>query len=355
MPHIHTDAYDILFGSGAYNKLLDMGNAPEVSSIFIIVDSNTQRDCLSRLRQNCAWEKPCFEISIRSGERYKTLETCLDVWEKLSNFGADRKSLIINLGGGVVTDLGAFVASTFKRGVRFVNIPTSLLAMVDASVGGKTGVDLGVLKNQIGTFALPELVIIDTTYLRTLPEREMRSGMAEMLKHALIHGRSYWDELEAAFQDTSIHWDTLISKSVAIKHDIVTNDPKENGIRKALNLGHTLGHAIESYCLSHWGDKALTHGEAIAAGMVLELYLSNCIMGLSMSVVDEVKALVQSIYGIPTFDSSAISEIIALLQHDKKNTHGQVNFVLLRAIGEPALDKTVPNKLISAAFDYYHA
>jgi len=261
--------------------------------------------------------------------------------------------LIINLGGGVVTDLGGFVASTFKRGVDFINVPTSLLAMVDASVGGKTGVDLGVLKNLVGVINNPKVVLIDTGFLATLPQVEMRSGLAEMYKHGLIADQTYWDRLSRLHSLSIADLNTLIYDSVIIKNTIVLEDPREQGLRKTLNFGHTLGHAIESYCLDHNEKQTLLHGEAIAIGMILECFISKHLCNLSDDELQKISHVLLTMYDRILFTKNDIEAVISLLKHDKKNDFGRINFVLLDAIGTPKINEQVPNKLIHEAFEYY--
>ena len=260
---------------------------------------------------------------------------------------------MINVGGGVVTDLGGFVASTFKRGMDFINIPTSLLAMVDASVGGKTGVDLGNLKNLIGVINNPQLVLIDTGFLATLPKVEMRSGLAEMYKHGLIASEDYWQQLSDLSAMTTENLNKLIYDSILIKNQVVLKDPTEQSIRKTLNYGHTLGHAIESYCLPHTGLKTLLHGEAIAIGMILESYISTKITGLPQTQFGQINSVLSEMYDPIHFTKNDIDHIIELLKHDKKNANGKVKFVLLERIGKGAIDQEVPNELIFEAFDFY--
>ena len=277
----------------------------------------------------------------------------MDIWSTLSEKGADRSSLLINLGGGVVTDLGGFVASTFKRGIDFINIPTSLLAMVDASIGGKNGVDLEMLKNQIGVVNNPCFVIIDPTFLNTLPKLEITSGFAEMLKHALIDSEDYWEQLQG-FDITNLkNTQNLIWKSIEIKNKIVTQDPKELGARKVLNFGHTLGHAIESYCLESKSRPTLIHGEAVAIGIVLATYISSTLVGFDKNKLVSVSAFILASFKKQTFNKQDIESIIALLKHDKKNKAGAVLFVLLEDFGKTHINKEVPNSLIEEAFDYY--
>lgn len=323
------------------------------SSVFVLVDSNTENLCLPYFLANYPIGETIEVISIESGEENKHLQTCLGVWEALSDLGGDRNSLLINLGGGVVTDLGGFVASTFKRGIDFINIPTTLLSMVDASVGGKTGVDLGVLKNQVGVIVNPQGVVIDPFFLETLPANEYRSGYAEMLKHGLIQDPNYWKKL-ADFK--TINTDEIgefIAHSVGIKQKVVAQDPFEKNLRKMLNFGHTLGHAIESYFLTHKDKITLLHGEAIAIGMVLEAYISKNMFGMPADECDEIKRVFTSIFPKVAFTSKDIDEIEKLLIFDKKNSHGKVRYALLKKIGEPLLDAEVDRRLIREAFTYY--
>jgi 3-dehydroquinate synthase len=292
-------------------------------------------------------------IEIEAGEQHKTIETCVGVWNALSELNADRKSLLLNLGGGVVTDLGGFVASTFKRGIKYINIPTSLLAMVDASVGGKTGVDLGTVKNQIGVINSGDIVVIDTSFLDTLPQNHLKSGLAEMLKHGLIKDQIYFETLTDLSKLTLNDLDDLIYKSVIIKKTIVTEDPNEKGIRKHLNFGHTLGHAIESYFLESEDKSDLLHGEAIAIGMILECYLSAELLKFSKGDLQRITKAINAIYQPVHFENNDYAPIIELLKYDKKNEHGKINFVLLEAIGKPKIDCLVPNHLILEAFEFY--
>ncbi|MGC6430721.1 MAG: 3-dehydroquinate synthase [Jejuia sp.] len=323
------------------------------SKVFVLVDSNTNVHCLPYFLSNFEYDGSIEIIEIEAGEIHKTIDTCVGVWNTLSDLDGDRKSLLINIGGGVVTDLGGFVASTFKRGIAYVNIPTSLLAMVDASVGGKTGVDLGTLKNQIGVISTPDIVLIDTKYLDTLPKEQMRSGLAEMLKHGLISGESYWNKFTNFPELTLDDLDELIYESVLIKKEVVDKDPFENDLRKTLNFGHTLGHAIESYFLSNPKKKDLLHGEAIVIGMILALYISKELSGFPSEKAETIKTLFKKYYGTISFDKDDYQPIIDLLKYDKKNSHGNINFVLLEDIGKTKIDCLVDEDLIYAAFNYY--
>ncbi len=323
------------------------------SGIFLITDENTHKHCLSYFLKKKDFEITPEIIIIPEGEINKNISTSLKVWETLSEKGAGRNSLIINLGGGVVTDLGGFVASTFNRGVPFINIPTSLLAMVDASIGGKNGVDLGNIKNQIGVINLAEMVIIDTEFLNTLPSEHVTSGFAEMLKHGVIHGKGYWERVKNVDFSQKNEFEALIWDSIEIKKEIVAKDPLEKNLRKTLNYGHTLGHAIESYFLENADKKTLLHGEAVAAGIVLETYISMETYGLPKKSLYDISKTIFKYFPKQSFEKKDIEAIINLLVFDKKNRNGQVLFVLLEDIGQCKIDCTVSNKLIYSAFDYY--
>lgn len=352
MKTIQAATYPVHFYDEAYQKLTDFVTSKNYSSIFLLVDDNTLDCCYPRFMQNFATNNSMEVIQIDAGEEFKNLETCVGVWNAMTELGADRKSLLITLGGGVITDLGGFVASTFKRGIDFINIPTTLLSMVDASVGGKTGVDLGVLKNQIGLFANPEMVIVDPEYLHTLSAREIRSGTAEIIKYGLTFNIKLFNEIN---NNKKLDIRELIHESVNIKNNIVLEDPTEKNIRKVLNFGHTIGHAIESYFLDSSEKESLTHGEAIAIGMVCESYLSNVILNMPMEHVTFVKNAILEIYGKIDFTSDDYSSILEYLKHDKKNVNGEVNFVLLNDYENFQLDcRATPNEIIDS-LNYYLA
>lgn len=354
MNSIISNDSQVHFKENGYSKLKNILENNNFSKIVILVDSNTHEYCLPLFLGKTSISSENLEIiELMAGEEHKSIETCTQVWMALSEIGLDRKGLIINLGGGVVTDLGGFVACTFKRGLKYINVPTSLLAMVDASVGGKTGVDLGTLKNQVGVISNGEMVLIDTEFLNTLPQNHMKSGLAEMLKHGLIEDKNYWDKLTNLKELTLMDLDELIYDSVVIKNKIVTIDPKENGVRKALNFGHTLGHAIESYHLESLNRIDLLHGEAIAIGMILECYLSCKLNGFSFENLEMVKSEIIKIFQPVSFQKEDILAIIGLLKHDKKNSHGKVKFTLLKEIGHPVYDCVVEDDLIFESFDYY--
>ena len=343
---------NITFGTEALLRFSKELQAKDYSSLFLLVDTHTQEFCLPGFVSQTGLTD--LEVLVmEAGEEHKTLQTCENLWNQLSERGADRNSALINLGGGVVTDLGGFVACTFKRGIDFYNLPTTLLAMVDASVGGKTGIDLGALKNQIGIIEEPKQVLIDAQWLQTLPQEELRSGFAEMLKHGLISNKDYWEQLKSLPKLEAATLAEFIKPSVAIKKQVVLEDPREKHLRKILNFGHTLGHAIESYYLTHPKKKRLLHGEAIAIGMVMEAYLGVSCCSFSNVAAEEIKKTFAQFYPPVEIDAQDREGILELLRHDKKNKAGRVNFVLLKSIGVPEIDVEVPQELFTQAFEFY--
>lgn len=353
MKPILSTNYYVHFQDKAYRSLEKYIENTSHSKVFILVDSNTKKYCLPILKKEVKNAGSFEIIEIPAGEIYKNLDTCMQIWTTLTELGADRKSILINLGGGVVTDMGGFVASTFKRGIRFINIPTTLLSMVDASVGGKTGVDLGVLKNQIGLFSNPEMVIIDTNYLKTVSEREIRSGLAEIIKYGYTFDKNIWEKIKQLKEINYQVIDDLIYRSVEIKNNVVLIDPKEENIRKSLNFGHTIGHAIESYFLESDDKVALTHGEAVAAGMIIELYFSSQLFDFPMKYTNDLKNFVSQFYGIYDIKESDFSPIIDLMKFDKKNVNGKVNFVLLDQMESCKIDVQVGKGLLIKGLNYY--
>lgn len=306
------------------------------SDIFVLVDNNSRNYCLERL--NSGFVQKEHIITIPEGEHNKSLDSIAQIWHILSAYGARRNSILINIGGGLVTDVGGFAASCFKRGIRCINIPTTLLAQVDASVGGKTGINFDGLKNEIGTFSIPECVIIDNSFLLTLPERQVLSGFAEMLKHALLSDEDHLAEVMQVDLRTLGEQDflALIRKSVAVKAAIVQNDPREKGLRKALNFGHTVGHAIESMAIKK--DLEVYHGDAVAYGMIAELFLSVRKLGFEEKHFEGVRKFIREKYPVyhPVGEAE---ELYELMLHDKKNEHEGVNFTLLRNPGRIEIDQ----------------
>jgi 3-dehydroquinate synthase len=353
MQTITATQYSVYFDLEGYETLAELLTPSRYSKIFILVDENTSQYCLPHLLNNLATEIEIEIIELEVGEIHKNIETCTEVWGALSELGGDRKSVLINLGGGVISDLGGFVACTFKRGIDFINIPTTLLSMVDASIGGKNGVDLGSIKNQIGIIREPKAVIVDTHFLNTLPQNEMRSGLAEMMKHGLIFDKKYWDKFKELKNLNTEDLNQLIHQSIQIKNTIVCEDLTENGIRKSLNFGHTLGHAIESCFLENDAKTTLLHGEAIAVGMILESYISKEKNLLTNEEYQEIKYIINDIFDRIEFTQNDIDKIIELLIFDKKNEFGKVQFALLDGIGKIKINQESDNTLIYKAFEDY--
>lgn len=317
---------------------------PEASEIFILTDENVAPFWLPETEYWLGCEN-AVEIVIKPGEQNKNLQTVQRIWKSLMKHHADRNALLVNLGGGTITDLGGFAASTYKRGIRFVNVPTSLLAMVDAAIGGKTGIDFGGAKNQIGTFAEAEEVLVDPMFLSTLPRREILSGLAEMLKYGFIADAKL---LAANLENYQDH----ILRAGEIKREIVAKDPTEQGLRKILNFGHTLGHAIESHCLTT--ECPLLHGEAVALGMAGALWLSVKQCGLDAKVLQDYEKRVPMLLSEVeiTLSGNDIEPIMAYLVHDKKNYGEKPQFVLLEAVGKPLRDMEVSPVHIKEAVEH---
>ncbi|WP_185851109.1 3-dehydroquinate synthase [Blattabacterium cuenoti] len=345
---------NIFFNEEGY-KILENYLLHKVDSIkntFILVDKNTYQHCLPLLFSYLKILEISNIIKIESGEKEKNIYTCIKIWKNLEELRANRNSLIINLGGGVITDIGGFVASVFKRGIRFINIPTTLLGMVDASVGSKTGVNLEKIKNEIGSFHFPEILIIDHNFLSTLPDREFISGKSEMLKHGLISDENFWVDLKKDLSNKNDNkWKNFIHKSILIKNKIVEKDPFEKGLRKILNFGHTIGHALESYFMD-FKNKKLLHGVAVAMGMVYESWISYKINGLPMKHYEEIKFVLSNLYNIHKISSLEleVEKILSIIEHDKKNDRNKINFSLLRKIGICSYNCHVPNLLIKDCF-----
>ena len=323
-------------------------NANPYTNIQVLVDENTFRYCYPVI-------KPILPkhnlIKIKSGEQQKHLGTCQTIWESLTNHELDRHALMINLGGGVIGDMGGFCAATYKRGIDFIQIPTTLLSQVDASVGGKLGIDFQGLKNHIGVFQIPKTVLIDVEFLNTLSFAEKRSGFAEIIKHCLIMDVDKWNIIRRKdFEEQDFN--DLIAHSVAIKQQIVKADPTEKGLRKILNFGHTLGHAIETYFLGKT-KLHLLHGEAIAAGMICEAFISFKRGMIDQKTLANIEEFIYSVYGKATIKDSDIEEIIALTAQDKKNKGKEIRFSLLEGAGKCTFDISVSKAEMKKALEYY--
>jgi 3-dehydroquinate synthase len=328
-------------------KFIEKGN---YSRFFVLTDENTAKHCLPVIRKQIDKLDNFDIIEINAGEESKNIDFCVGVWKMLIDFSADRQSLLINLGGGVISDLGGFAASTYKRGIDFVHVPTTLLSQVDASVGGKTGIDLDNIKNIIGTFTQPKAVFIEHSFLSTLPKRQVLSGLAEMLKHGLICDASYWNLLKNSdLQQPSAE---LVYKSIEIKNKVVIEDPHEKGIRKSLNFGHTVGHAVETYSLMN--DKnPLTHGEAIAIGMICEAKLSSMKIGLTEAELAEINMIIGGLYPRYEIAVSCYPELYKIMQKDKKNQSGKINCTLLNSIGHCKIDNICTEEELCESLRYY--
>lgn len=334
-----------------FSQLNEFLHEKKFSKIFILVDENTHEYCLPILLGNMETDLGFEILEIEAGEEMKNIQTANQLWEILTEMQADRKALVINLGGGVITDMGGFVASTYKRGIQFINIPTTLLSMCDASIGGKTGIDLMHYKNMVGTFAFPEQIFIFPKFLETLPFKELRSGFAEMLKHGLIADKNHWDQL---IQIRKLEVETVIphiQTSMNIKQNVVDQDFHEQNIRKTLNFGHTIGHAVESLCLQQ--ENPILHGEAVAMGMIAEAhlaYLENLIAEEDSKIIIE---NIQRYYPYLDISDFKDEDITALLLNDKKNTDSKINFSLLSGIGSCLYDHQCSQENILEAISFY--
>jgi 3-dehydroquinate synthase len=318
------------------------------SKIVLLADENTYKYCFPLLGLGLPEEQI---IVIKSGEEQKNLRTCEYIWDKLTNLRLDRKSLLINLGGGVIGDMGGFCAATYKRGISFVQVPTTLLAQVDASVGGKLGIDFHLFKNHIGVFRIPDAVLIDTIFLKTLPNNELRSGFAEVIKHTLIADKSKWDEIRQKSLAQQ-EWQNLVEHSVLIKKKVTEEDPEEKGLRKILNFGHTIGHAIESYFLNI-PHKKLLHGEAIAIGMICEAYISMKNGFISQLELNEIKNYIIAIFGKTEIFEYDSEKILPLTLQDKKNEQDEILGSLLNPIGHSTYNHPLTFKDIMDSIRFY--
>lgn len=351
---IKSQGHNIFIGSHALAELSETLSSDSFAQVklFILVDDNTLNNCLPKLIDKVPLLKSAEVIEVENGESSKSIDVCSQIWSALGELHADRQSVIFNLGGGVVTDLGGFIAGTFKRGIRFFNIPTSLLAQVDASVGSKVGVNLNGLKNEIGLFYTPQEVYIDPAFLDTLPRNHLLSGFAEMVKHALIFDRTYWSLIKAvSFYEMQTLYEAL-NRSIEIKNEIVTSDPYESGRRKILNFGHTVGHALESYSMEGDG-RVLLHGEAIAAGIISEAYISSQITDLSEEELNEITSFIFSLFPKVQLSEMAYHRIIEIMRHDKKNKNDLICMSLINSIGDSNYDFEVPPSLVIESLNYY--
>lgn len=343
---------EVLISDNLERDLAHALNVCAPDKVFVLTDETTKQFCWPKVQQfDCM--HGANVITIPPTDAHKDIATLSNVWEALVEGGGTRRSCLINLGGGMITDLGGFAAATFKRGINFINIPTTLLAMVDAAVGGKTGVNFKGLKNEIGVFCDARFVLLNTLFLDTLDNENTRSGYAEMLKHGLISDESMWAELLNFDLDTP-DWTQLqqmVARSVRVKEGVVAKDPHEQGLRKALNLGHTVGHAFESMAL-HKG-KPVLHGYAVAFGLVCELYLAAFKTHFPTGKMRQTVQFVRRYYGTFPLSCNDYDHLIELMQHDKKNTSGNINFTLLEDIGKPVINQTATTEEIKEALDFF--
>ncbi len=346
-------SHTLYSGAQGWDKLQDIILEYSKSGIYILVDENTNKFCLPDLQHKCCGLENALVIEVPGSESNKTIASIEKIWLQLVDGSAVRNSLMICLGGGVITDIGGFAASTFKRGMNFVHIPTTLLAMVDAALGGKTGVNLNAIKNQVGVFAPPQAVFIFSEFLSTLPTRQILSGYAEMLKHAMIDGETLFGRLIDLSAPEQIINEKDILESAAVKMKIVTEDLDEKGIRKVLNLGHTIGHAVEAYSQKNDPDPLL-HGEAIAIGLVCEAFISMHMLGMPENDLKRLVSQVARFYPHYRLKSKSSEELLTYMTHDKKNASvSKLNFSLIRSIGQPVYDQYPGEKLILESLHFY--
>lgn len=339
----------LLFSSDILQDLPRYLNTKKYSKLGLLMDSQTINHCYPIV--SAALPEHSMH-AFEAGEVHKNLDTCRDIWQWMTDANFDRKTLLLNLGGGVTGDMGGFCASTYKRGIRFVNVPTTLLSQVDASVGGKLGIDFNGFKNHIGVFNQPEGVLISDEFLQTLPEAELRSGYAEVLKHGLIRNENYFYSLKTENWQSQ-QWKDIIAVSVGIKREVVDKDPKEDGLRKILNFGHTIGHAIESHYLDT--PYHLLHGEAIAIGMITEAYLSHKFLRMPATDLDIIQQKLLAVFGKITIADTDFHAIIRRCFQDKKNDGEVLNFSLLKRIGSCDFNIVVGKEAVIESLEYYNS
>ena len=335
------------------DDLSEVLNNTTYDKLFVLTDEHTDKQCYPLIASVPAIEQ-AKRVVIPANDSNKTLENLAQVWKFLTTNGATRHSLLINLGGGMITDLGGFAAATYKRGIAYINIPTTLLGSVDAAVGGKTGINFGGYKNEIGAFYPALHIIISAEFLNTLTHKDILSGYAEMIKHGLLDSTAIWDRT-INFDLQTIDYkvlNDLVMESVLIKQRIVEKDPYEKNIRKALNLGHTIGHAFESFALDN--NRAVPHGYAVAWGLVAELYLSHKLCNFPKETLDVVTEFIRENYGTFNFNRDNYNTLYQLMVHDKKNVGNTINFTLLADVGDIEIDQTADRGMIEEALDYFN-
>jgi 3-dehydroquinate synthase len=346
---LDTKPVSYIIGEGAL--ALSAKRLKNYQKIIILVDENVEKYCLPVFKEHLPEVKIDHVITIKSGEKEKNLDQAIYIWEQLTEQMIARDALFINLGGGVVTDIGGFAASTYKRGISFINYPTTLLGMADAAIGGKTGIDFKGYKNQVGMFTDPVSVIIDPIFLKTLEDIQWQSGFAEILKYGLIMDRELWNMMAGKDYHDIDDWNTIIRRAARDKIDIVHHDALEKGIRKNLNFGHTIGHAIESFYLKH--DRPVTHGQAVAAGMICETWISSKLDIMDCSRIDEIISMIDLNFRKFDLTEENIPELLELMKHDKKVREGKLKFSLIRKLGKASHNIEVDFDLIVDSLKFY--
>jgi 3-dehydroquinate synthase len=346
---IKTRKYEIFLGNDTFYQLGKFLTKKNYTRKFILVDENTKEHCLPLVLRGVPALQEALILEIESGEASKRIETIVALWNQLTEQHGDRSALIINIGGGVVGDIGGFAAATYMRGIDFINVPTTLLAMVDASVGGKNGVNFSGYKNHIGTFQDPMAVFVSPVFLKTLSENEIRCGFAEIIKHALISDERKWNEVKMIQSFEDVNWPEIIKESIWTKNKIVNSDYRDRHKRQSLNFGHTIGHALESYSMQHH-SVPLKHGEAVAIGIMGEIWLSRHTLAFSEQDAQEVYALIKRLY--PLSIEIQAEQLIDIMKNDKKNREQRINFALLEDIGDVAINQMPDESMIQKSIEF---
>ena len=359
-----TEHYFLVTGDHVFIELnqflADFSNVSK--RVFILVDENTRFHCLPVLLTQSVILKDAEIIEVPAGEKYKTIETAVYLWNELMYRHVDRHALLINLGGGVISDIGGFIASTFQRGIPYINIPTTLMAQADAAIGGKTGLNFGAVKNQIGTFYQPQAVFIHAGFLKTLKKEQITNGFAEIIKYALIEDTIMWENLKKLHMNDllmnissgDLSLEELVDRSVKIKYEIVENDFQDEDKRKLLNFGHTFGHALEALSMKDF-NHGLDHGHAVALGIILESWLSFKLTGLAEDDLNSIASLILSNFEYYPVHEASTDQLIELMSHDKKNHDRKFCFTLLQRPGKAIIDQNCDNEIIFGALDYYRS
>ncbi|CAG0980029.1 MAG: 3-dehydroquinate synthase [Bacteroidetes bacterium] len=342
----------IVIGNHSLGSLSEFIELSSFSKIILLCDEHTSEQCLPVLLHHVPALENVEILEIESGEENKTIHSCINLWEMLCKKETDRHSLLINLGGGVICDLGGFIASTYKRGISFINIPTTLLAQCDAAIGGKTGIDFANLKNSIGTFSQPLATYIFSGFIRTQSKKQLLSGYAEIIKHALIADKNLWEKIKKCTLSDLNEIEKILPASIQIKLQIIHSDPLEKNERKLLNFGHTIGHAIESLSLE-WEQLSVLHGEAVAMGMICESFLSYKSGRLPHQELDEICNFIFSLYKPIEINDNHCSRLMEIMRNDKKNRNGYIYFTLLNTIGDGIVDVQVAEEMIAQALHFY--